>query len=304
MMMDCTECQPLLPEYALGQLTEAERQGVGAHLATGCPHCARVLREAEETWVLLADALPSAAVPERIEAVLRERVAQQRGQRDVKGESNDPSPASVVPASEGRITAGDGSIVNGIRNWPGFSPGEQENSLSHARRWSPLHWVLAASVLVAVTVGLVAWISRSERDDLSRPVILRAEEMERLQDDLESFHEFVNGPRLRLASLHERDRRNAVRGFVVWDHISRQIHFYAFDLPRLAEGRVYRIWLIPEGAAPEAAGALNPRADGTAGVVVDVPNEMGDVFRICVAEEAEGSPSDPETDPWLTSEIE
>jgi anti-sigma-K factor RskA len=261
--MDCNACQPLFAEFALGQLPEDKRRRVAAHLATGCPHCARALRETEEAWVLLVDTLPPAVVPERIEAALRQRHAQEvfTNQRD------------DMPPSPGRQSF-------------------------------PLRWAIAATLLLAATIGLVAWYSSVHRGNEPDQVALPPEQMQQLRFEFEQFSREVNSSRLRLASLHERDRQSAIHGYVVWDRWARQVHFYAFGLPPLGEGRVYRIWLLRDGAAPRPAGTLEPKPNGTASILVDVPAAVAEPFQVAVTEQDAEAPLDSAVPPWLTSEVE
>ena len=75
------------------------------------------------------------------------------------------------------------------------------------------------------------------------------------------------------------------------------------DLPELAEGRVYRVWLLRPSEEPIAIASFRPQPNGSASTVVDVPREVGDSFRLGVTDEPEGAPPMPPTEPWLTSDV-
>lgn len=280
--MDCPTCQSLLAEYSLGHLADEERDRVSRHLA-GCGACRAVLRETEEAWVALADSLPPAAVPPHIEIELRQRIAKERGTRAAVGTA--APPRAPLPA---------------------FTPERDELELASGRSLSRRHLAIAASVFLAFTVALLSWLTyRQHQWEVQQAELDRqAREMERLRAELSAANELFNMGRLHFASLREAGPQAAVRGYVVWDRLSRQVHFYAFDLPPVAEDRVWRIWLLSEGQEPVAAGTLEPQPDRTGRAVVDVPAELEDAFRLALVEEPSVAPPAPSREPWLTADIE
>jgi hypothetical protein len=308
-MMDCSTCQSLLAEYALGQLSEAERGGVSAHLATGCPLCAAALRDAEEAWVLLVDALPPATVPDRVVVALRERIAGQRREQKLAG-----APADAARLASGRAWGdpvradrftSDETAVNGTPRIASNFPQEFGDSTSRGRS-ATVRWVAAATLLLAATIGMVAWYSGREGEQPREQVGVRDRQMRQFQTELENSNLLFSGSRLHFASLHEKAQRAALHGHIVWDRLSRQVHLYAFDLPPLPpviNGRVYRVWIVADKSAPALVGELTPKANGTASAVVDVPSQIGEAFRVGVTDEpSDGLPA-PTAEPWLMSEV-
>jgi anti-sigma-K factor RskA len=61
--------------YALGALDVGERRAFEAHLAAGCPHCERVLRESREALAEVARSLPPESPPPAVREALRGRLA-------------------------------------------------------------------------------------------------------------------------------------------------------------------------------------------------------------------------------------
>lgn len=274
--MDCRRCQSLLPEYVLDHLTEDERDRVTHHLAGGCDECRRSLLDVGETWVLLADALPPASVPSHIDAAICSRIAQGGAASD------DRRP--VIAA---------------------FSPEQDELALGDRRSFPRLAAVLAATILVALTIGGVAWLSYSRgRLDEWQETARRAGDMERLQSELSQADELFKGGRLHFASLRDTGPGSTVRGYVVWDRMSRQVHFYVFDLPLLPEGRAWHIWLLGQDMDPIPAGMLEPQAGRAGSILIDVPSELGDKFRVAVVEGPQETSPAPAAEPWLTTDVE
>lgn len=277
--MDCRTCQSLFAEYALGHLTADERDALARHLEGGCPECLQALRETEAAWVLLADALPPAEVPPQVEEVLRYRIARQR---ERTGEKATPLPPAFA-----------------------FTP-ERDEAAVRRSRGLRVWLAVAASLLVAVTIALVSWLtySRSQWEAQNRELANRAREMQRLQSELSRAEEMFNRRRLHFASLREAGPQSAVRGYVVWDRLSRQVHFYVIGLPAAVEGRVWRIWITGGDSPSLAAGTLTPQANGTASAIVDVPDGFGDRFRLSVVEGPIEPPAAPAREPWLTADVE
>ena len=278
--MDCRFCQPLLSEYALGQLTADEQDAVAQHLASGCSECLHVLRETETAWGLLADALPPVEVPPHIQAVLRSRIARER-----------------------ELAAAERS--EGPRRRAAFTP-EQDEVAPDRGPASRVWLAVAAGILVALTIGLVSWMnySRSQWESQNRELAQRAREMQRLQSELDRANDLFNAGRLHFASLREAGPQSAIRGYVVWDRLTRQVHFYVFGLPPAAEGRVWRIWIAGADHDPATGGTLTPQPNGTASAIVDVPAELGERFRLSVVDGSIEPPAAPATEPWLTAEVE
>jgi len=77
----------------------------------------------------------------------------------------------------------------------------------------------------------------------------------------------------------------------------------AEDLPAPPGGRVYEVWVMPEGATtPEPTDALfTPRRDGSA--VAAVPGSLDGVRRVLVSDEPRGGSETPTGEVLMTAEI-
>lgn len=277
--MDCRTCQSLLSEYALGSLTGEEQETVARHLEGGCTECRRALRETQEAWTLLVSALPPADVPPHVQDALRTRIARERERTGGNAPQSRPAFA--------------------------FSPERDETETAEGARFRV--WLaVAASLFIAATIALVSWLTymRGQWEAQNRELARRSREMQRLEQELSRADELFKGGRLHFASLREAGPQSAVRGYVVWDRLSRQVHFYAFGLRQAAEGRVWRIWISGEEGQSVAAGTLTPQADGTASAIVDVPADLGERFRLSVVDGPIEPPAAPADVPWVTADVE
>lgn len=73
-MKNCGQFRELLETYALGALDPEERASVEAHLATGCPDCAKAVDEARWLVSQLAYAAPEAAPSDMLKGRLMQTV--------------------------------------------------------------------------------------------------------------------------------------------------------------------------------------------------------------------------------------
>ena len=77
----------------------------------------------------------------------------------------------------------------------------------------------------------------------------------------------------------------------------------ADDLPAPPEGRVYEVWLLPEGSdTPRPTSVLfTPRSDGSA--VAAVPGPFDDVQSVLISDEPPGGSDSPTGDVLMSAEI-
>lgn len=75
----------------------------------------------------------------------------------------------------------------------------------------------------------------------------------------------------------------------------------ASGLDALPEGYVYQVWRLSEGGAADAAGTINPTANGEATGVIRI--DPKDVTGIIVTIEPLGSSSQPTSEPILSGDL-
>lgn len=196
----------LLGAYALGAVSDDERQRVAAHLAT-CAECRAelgALRIAVDALPLSLDALtPPPALRDRLQAAIESSA------------SGDPGVATPAAASR----HGDqppAPIVTTITPW--------------RQRVAP--WAAAAAVLLAVSLGMLAW-NLQLRDELDRRETVQTIA---LQPDQAGA-----GADARMSYMAE-----SGVGVVTLE-----------NAPPLDPGEVYQLWLF-EGDTPQPFGVFDP----------------------------------------------
>ena len=261
------ELRELTGGYALGALSDTERQALEAHLAS-CPECAQEVRELAGVASGLALAVAQVDPP----AALRDRVL--------------------------RAAVGSSSSVRPIRGGAEL-PAVRPSALPS--------WLAAAAALAAVTVGLYAVSLRERIGQLEvqlRQAIARAEGAERerqianaASDRARQIVAVLDAPDLRTIGLAGQKGAPAAVGRAHWSP-TRGLVFTASNLPSPTAGHQYQLWVIPNGAPPVSAGMIDIEGGGVATALVDrsLASRLGTV---AVTLEAAGGAPQPTTDPVL-----
>lgn len=261
--LTCDECQQRLEEFALDELSEAEGLLVRDHLTTGCYVCNLQLAQIVADWSVSPSLLPAELPPLRIERELMQSIA---------GKSPRPQMSSANPPLP-------------------------EADLKPITRPSSRRLITAALAVAASLLGLAAWTSwhggngRNSTNDLAGEAPYQAELQRRVEQADHSQH-FSSIPQLKFAYVNNPAPPKPVHGYIVADQIARQMHLYVFDLPALAEGRAYEVWLVAKDGQFISAGRLETDAEGTANKIIDLPSDAPQVTGIAISDEPTvGSPN-------------
>jgi hypothetical protein len=175
-----------------------------------------------------------------------------------------------------------------------------------------LPWLLAAASLVlAAGLGVYALQLRGRINALDSDLQIALETALTLQRRLVDVEDTVGRARLMAAMFAAPDLARidlagqktapnaAARAF--WSDSRDTLVFNALNLPPLAPGRGYQVWVIPPGtgATPISAGMIRPDAEGRAETVVPTPAGMPPPAVIAVTDEPEAGSIGPTTDPFL-----
>jgi hypothetical protein len=199
------------------------------HLAA-CPVCRQELTEFETAWAALPLTLdPIAPPPELFNRVL-ERIGQQPAK-----------PVAEPVPSSARLS----------------------------RRERILSYVVAASVLLALTAGYVHLRSPNEDDAAARRSVERL--AERL-GNLQQMERLLQTDRVRLVSLHRPETPTSAQAYVVWDMAAGQWHFYASKLPSPPAGKQYQLWAAGSNGQLLPGPTFNVDAEGLGSAVIDMPH--------------------------------
>ena len=219
--------EELFTFYALGAVTETERQQVEAYVASD-PEARARLDEMIRTASALSYASESLEPPAALKRTLMERVHADAQKRFV----------SLPPAQES--------------GWSRFM------NIFLSGRWLP-QAVAVASVLIAVAVG--SW-GLSLRNQLAQ---LQAE-MVSLQQELADQRvvlAHVVSPNSQRFDISGTDHQPQARGQLMTDSQTGSAVLVVSGLQQLEPDKIYEFWLI-EGETPVAAGLFEVNDDGKA----------------------------------------
>ncbi|HEX8276197.1 MAG TPA: anti-sigma factor [Longimicrobiaceae bacterium] len=265
------ELRAMLAAEALGALAGPERDALLAHVA-GCEECARELASLRDAAGELALAVrPVPLDPERsagIRARLLARAAADRdspGRADGTGAADEPAGAPVIP----------------LRREPAPAP---------ARRAQRAGW-WAAAAAVALLVGASAWaVSLNGRVEALRGRLAAVQaEREALRGELlrrEGALDELAAPGVRVIDVASPARR-APSGRMFWNPATGTWTFFAHDLPPIADGREYQLWLVTP-AGPRSAGTFRPDSRGGARVSARYDLPADSLRAVAVTEEPAG----------------
>ena len=255
----------LLPSVALGAASPEERDIVRAHVAS-CAECREELASLELAAASLGVAAPERPLPDL--AAVRARLLARVEGRGSRVESRVAEPPSRRVA-ESRPATRDPRLI----------------------------WALAASVALFVCAALLANAIRGRKAAESRLVAARAEaqaEIARLSDSLAASAALVKsltGPAVEVVSLAASGPKEP-RGWMFWDQPAGRWTLVTRDLPTLAPGRTYQLWVITTAGQKVSAGTFQP-TNGRALVQATYELPRNALGAIAVTEEPAGGVPQP-----------
>ncbi len=216
--------------YALEALDGPERHALEKHLET-CGSCRRELELLRGDTSLLALTTAGPKPPARSRQRLMAAIA------------NEPR----LPAN-----AGASATSGRSHSW-----------------WPSLGWI-AAAALVILSIGLLRQNSTLRKDFASVQSGLQTQlddQGRKLQDANETVATLLDPEATRI-ELVAAGNKPQPRGKAIYQRRSRNLIFFASNLPPLPAEKIYELWLFPaNGGAPIAAGLFKPDARGGATVV-------------------------------------
>ena len=245
-----------LGAYALDALSPDERLGVEEHLKT-CDACRAELKAMSDTAAALASSVPSRPMDTARDAAVKQRLLERvRAERRV-----------VTPIQSVTIPA----------------------------RTRQLPWWLAAAASVAFAVALYKTVQTGrERDALQTQLITESMRSSALKDSLAQAERTLlamAGPDVKVVELVANNRRPNARMF--WARSTNTWTMFAHNLPAVAQGRTYQLWLITTTGQRISAGTFAPNATGDAVVSAQYPLPADALQMIAVTEEPAGGVPQP-----------
>jgi anti-sigma-K factor RskA len=237
--------------YALGSLDPAERAAFEAHLAV-CDECAAEVRSFRRVTMALASGVAGAAP----RAALRPRVLDAAGDPRVVSQ---PSP----PAARA------------------------------ARAWLPI----AAAAVLALGIGVYAarlQVRVAVLEDRLEDALLQAAaaqtamaDARRVNTELQSAMGVLAAPDLVRIDLAGQAAAPQATARALWSR-ARGMVFTAANLPPLAAGQVYQVWVVPAAQPPISAGLLTPDTGGAGQTYFNTPPDIPPPAAVAVSIEPAG----------------
>lgn len=335
------ELEEAVPLYAAGALDRTERQGVEAHLLSGCPSCHSALKEYQAVTALLPFGLRPTPPPRALKA----RIMAARNPTPAVDDSvqKDPVRSSLEP----------GEWMNHL--FPPIAP---------ARSWS-LPWAIGfATLLVVGGAGYLAWnyegrlsdenakIQQLEaaatetatklaslqgqlkdrdqavgtlQEDLQRRIADAAElkdqliqrdadlEEARIQiakrgsgpQDVKTVHDelaaLLRRPDVRVVSMAGSEMAKTASAFLLYDAATKKTWLYAVNLPECLNGTVYQLWAIDQ--KPKSIGTFHMESGETAHLLVARVSDFERAKKFAVSLEPPGGRPQPTGPVYLTGAL-
>ncbi len=267
-MSEHDQFRELIEAYALGALDANERAALEAHLASGCPECAKALEEAR----LVVTQLAYLAPPSEPSDMLRARVL-----RSVRADAE-------ASGTRGGLVAG-----------------------APAARTSVPLWLWAGIAALLLFSLYSTWESRKMQIDvaeMNQRAAAELKERKQLEDELTvAKHEAIilTDPASRKIEIMPNDK-DMPKVEAMW-HAKLGIYLTAQKMPMPKNNKVLQLWLIPKtpGAKPMPSHVFWPDSNGQIGeMVANPPDDMADTKALAITEEPPGGSPQPTSTPlWV-----
>jgi hypothetical protein len=249
------EVRELLEAAALDALEPAEQLAVLEHVRS-CAECQAELASLRETVGALAHASQGPVLSKDRSDAVRARLLERAGRK-----------VEPLPSRQGPL----------------------------------LPWALAAGIGFLLAVGgLVA--SLRQRAALREALkvqtqraaesVAQTDSLRRLLDERSRLIAALTGPDVAVVEMTAAGTR-AASARMFWDRATHNWSFVAHNMPRLAAGRTYQLWLVTRGAQKISAGTFEPTATGDALVRANYELPRNALAAVAVTEEPAGGVPQP-----------
>jgi len=162
-------------------------------------------------------------------------------------------------------------------------------------------WGWAAALAAACMLVLALWMSVQERQRSAELADARKTlmQMSAERDHVMAALSFLNQPDTQQVGF---GKDKPARGNV-FVNPQRGVLLIGSNLPRLAPGRMFEMWLIPKGGAPRPAGMFQANESGTAMNMLTGPIDTSLIAAIAVTIEPEAGSSAPTSQPFIVAAV-
>ena len=247
--------EEVLPDYAIGALDDGEMATIEAHL-DGCAACQAALDNVLVVSGMLAMASPRPAV----KLALLERLPRREAL---------PAPLGTPSVASSPATA----VARPVAPVEVFPVTAFAAAARDRQRWRPGRLGLVAAVF-ALVVGLAGWNLRLQRD------------LDRVRDE-ESIAGLV-GDGAVVSALGDTQSQTGTSGLLYADPGSDTALLVANDLPPLAEGQEFQVWLFTADDDRVVGSRFTAGTGSDAVVSLTAPGTFADYVSIAVTAEPPG----------------
>ena len=250
--MDCKQCLEQLDEYVFVEERHADAAAIGAHLAS-CDECQAELDTLREAIALIP--IGDEAAPESIGRLAE---LEQRVMREIQ------NPVTVVGGP-------------------------------------PTTWMKSRSLRLGFAASLVACVATAytviRHVDPPSDVTLSPQEQAEVDSyakamrELRELESVFAAKKLHYVSLYDTDGRSRVAGYLVYDLVGGQVHFFCVAAEKPADSETYVLWLIDSNGSPMAQCRVSLDAnnhDGTA--ILSLPADRARMRQAIVTREKTNDP--------------
>ncbi len=163
-------------------------------------------------------------------------------------------------------------------------------------------WGWAAALAAACMLALALWMGVQERQrseelaDARRTLLQTRDERDHMMQALS----FLNQPETQQVGF---GKNKPARGNV-FVNPSRGVLLIGTNLPQLAPGRMFEMWLLPKGGGdPKPAGMFRPTYSGTAYHMLSGQIDPSTIAAIAVTDEPEAGSPGPTTQPFIVAPV-
>jgi anti-sigma-K factor RskA len=163
-------------------------------------------------------------------------------------------------------------------------------------------WGWVGALAAACMLVLALWMSGQERQRSSELADVRKTlmQMKADRDHVMAALSFLNEPETQEVGF---GKGKPARGNIFMNP-QRGVLLIGSNLPRLAPGRMFEMWLIPKGgAAPQPAGMFGANESGTAMNMLSGPLDPSTIAAIAVTIEPEAGSNAPTTQPFIVAPV-
>jgi hypothetical protein len=265
-MMDCRRAIDLLSGYAVGALSNEQRERVQQHLGRrnagdGCPSCQQELDELRAAADLLAESVTPVVPRPELKQALLERIA------------CEPHRSSIG------------------------APSRPDESLVAQQSWQKYLPYIAAT-FCAVTVG--TWATRSADRPSNNGAQTHLGDRARVDQwrrQIAAAKQAFGAPRMQVAKLEAEVAGQGLGAAIFSDGLAGEVHVLVSNVEPPSEGQQLWLWLFDSQGARLTQGRLEYFGQGHAAGIFDVPAAPraipAIVSKLIITDEPPGNPAEP-----------